>query len=77
MGYLILALGGLAWALGYAIACAVWPFVTCPRCAGSGRKRSPSGRAFRDCRRCSGSGRRLRTGRRVFVWLRVLRAGGR
>lgn len=54
---------------GYAVACRVWPFEDCPRCNGSGTKRSPSGRAFRLCRRCKGAGRRVRTGRRFWIWL--------
>jgi DnaJ-class molecular chaperone len=47
---------------GYLAACAFWPFVTCPRCDG-GRKRSPSGKAWRNCPRCKGTGTRLRAGR--------------
>ncbi len=61
--FLIIAL--LALTHGYAFACWIWPFKACPRCSGSGKKRSPSGRAFRLCRRCEGTGRRLRAGERV------------
>lgn len=52
--------------LGYLAACAIWPFASCGRCSGSGKRRSPSGRAWRDCRRCSGSGKRVRTGRKAW-----------
>lgn len=51
---------------GYVLACAVWPFASCGRCSGSGKKRSPTGRAWRACGRCGGSGRRVRLGR--FLW---------
>ena len=50
---------------GYAAAVAFWPFVACRRCDGSGKLRSPFGRAFRPCPRCKGTGRRLRFGRRI------------
>lgn len=50
----------------YTAHCAFWPYRACPRCAGSGKRRSPSGRAWRTCRRCKGSGARLRVGRRVW-----------
>jgi hypothetical protein len=63
------AIGLAVLAGGYALACLVWPFTACPRCDGSGRRRSPSGRAWRDCRRCKGSGARLRAGRRIVNWL--------
>jgi hypothetical protein len=66
----------LAWLAGYAVACWIWPFDACAKCEGIGRKKSPSGRAFRLCRRCKGTGRRIRTGRRVFNWLRLLRDEG-
>lgn len=54
----------------YIAACAVWPFGACRRCGGAGRRRSPSGRAFRYCHRCHGTGARLRTGRRIWNYLR-------
>jgi DnaJ-class molecular chaperone len=54
-------------ALGiYTLACIVWPYSACSRCSGSGKRSSPSGRAFRDCLRCSGTGKRVRLGRRLF-----------
>jgi hypothetical protein len=52
--------------LGYVAACAVWPFAACRKCDGAGRRRSPSGRAWRYCHRCHGTGARLRTGRRIW-----------
>jgi hypothetical protein len=61
----LFVLGLLALA-GYAIACALWPFRACTRCGGSGRFRSPSGRAWRYCGRCSGKGAQLRLGRRIW-----------
>lgn len=64
---------GLVWAAGYAVACTLWPFAACRKCKGSGRRRSPSGRAYGRCRRCKGGGERVRTGRRVFVKLNVLK----
>jgi hypothetical protein len=56
----------LGWLAVYAFACWVWPFRACRRCDGSGRRRSPSGRAFRLCPRCRGTGRRLRAGRWLY-----------
>lgn len=58
----LLALAGLA---GYLVACAVWPFRSCARCSGTGKRRSPTGKAWRPCGRCSGTGRKIRAGRRV------------
>lgn len=60
----------------YALGCWAWPFASCRRCDGSGKRRSPSGRAFRLCPRCKGTGRRLRIGRRVWNYARRLRAEG-
>ncbi|MCA1654937.1 MAG: hypothetical protein LC635_00375 [Pseudonocardiaceae bacterium] len=57
-------------ALGYLVACVVWPFAPCRRCHGTGRLRNPLGRTFRLCPRCRGTGRRLRTGRRLWTQLR-------
>jgi hypothetical protein len=57
---------------GYVVACAIYPFANCRRCHGSGRKRSPSGRAWRLCRKCKGSGARVRLGRRI--WTKVVAA---
>lgn len=65
-GTLTLALAAILWAAGYTIALRVWPFINCRRCHGSGKSRSPSGRAFRRCPRCKGSGRKLRLGRVVL-----------
>ena len=52
--------------LCYTVACWIWPFKACRKCTGSGKRRSPSGRAFRLCRRCDGTGRRLRAGRWIY-----------
>ena len=71
---LILAL--LIVTLGYAIACACWPFTACRKCHGAGKSRSPSGRAWRYCRRCKGTGARLRTGRRLYNLIRNLHKEG-
>lgn len=49
--------------VGYVLACAMWPFTACGRCSGTGKRRSPSGKAWRRCGRCDGSGRRVRMGR--------------
>lgn len=62
----ILAVLALTALVIYVGACAVWPFAGCRRCDGTGKRRSPSGRAWRDCRRCTGTGRRVRTGRRIY-----------
>jgi hypothetical protein len=58
---------------GYLAACAIWPFTACSRCDGNGKRRSPSGKAWRPCRRCGGTGARLRLGRRVYNHLRSTR----
>jgi hypothetical protein len=50
----------------YLLACTLWPYANCPRCAGSGKSRSPSGKTFRNCPRCKGTGRRERFGRRLL-----------
>lgn len=63
--------------LGYAFACWVWPFKACGGCDGSGKRRSPTGRAFRLCRRCDGTGRRLRAGRWIYNQLNNTRRAGR
>jgi hypothetical protein len=55
--------------VGYVLACAVWPFTACRRCEGTGKRRSPSGKAWRQCGRCDGSGRRVRAGRLVYELL--------
>jgi hypothetical protein len=63
--------------LCYAFACWVWPFKACRKCDGTGKKRSPSGRAFRLCRRCDGTGRRLRGGRWIYNRLSSVRRDAR
>ncbi|WP_433302278.1 hypothetical protein ACQP2F_08595 [Actinoplanes sp. CA-030573] len=63
--------------LGYALACWVWPFKSCRKCDGTGKKRSPSRRAFRLCRRCAGTGRRLRAGRWIYNRLSGIRRDAR
>jgi DnaJ-class molecular chaperone len=60
---LVIALGAIA---AYTAACAFFPYMACKRCDGSGKYRSPSGKAWRPCGRCDGSGRRIRLGR--LVW---------
>ncbi|GIM97527.1 hypothetical protein [Paractinoplanes toevensis] len=67
-GLLILAL--LFATLCYGVGCWIWPFGACRRCKGTGKRRSPFGRAFGLCRRCGGDGRRLRVGRRILNSLR-------
>lgn len=52
--------------LGYALACALFPYTTCSRCGGSGKHHSPTGTAWRTCSGCGGRGARLRLGRRLF-----------
>jgi len=54
------------WALGYLLACWWWPYTGHRRCGGTGKLRSPSGRAFRSCPGCGGTGRVLRAGRRLW-----------
>lgn len=64
--------------LGYALACWIWPFKPCRRCSGLGKRRPPSGRAFRYCRRCKGTGARLRAGRWIYNhFTRIRRDGAR
>jgi hypothetical protein len=62
--------------LGYIAACAVWPFRACRRCDGIGKRRSPSGRAYRYCHHCHGTGGRLRLGRLIWNYLRRLHNDG-
>ena len=64
----LLAVLVVLWAAGYLAACVYWPFKPCRRCDGTARLRSPSGRAWR---RCPRTGHRIRTGRRVFDWIRA------
>jgi hypothetical protein len=49
----------------YLATCWLWPFAACRRCTGSGKRRAPGGKSWRDCPRCKGTGRRLRLGRRI------------
>lgn len=77
----ITMIGGLILAsviatLCYGFGCWLWPFGTCRRCHGTGKRRSPFGRAFGLCRRCHGDGRRLRIGRRIINVLRELHSKG-
>jgi hypothetical protein len=60
----------------YGLGCWLWPFGACRRCHGTGKRRSPFGRAFGICRRCHGDGRRLRIGRRIINGLRELHDKG-
>lgn len=69
-GLILLALLGLAL---YITACVIWPFGACRKCAGLGRFRSPTGRAWRACKHCRGTGARVRTGRRIWDVLRGVR----
>lgn len=62
--------------LCYGVGCWIWPFGNCRKCRGSGKRRSPFGRAFGLCRRCHGDGRRLRVGRRIINTLRELHDKG-
>jgi len=62
----VLALA-LLWAAGYLLACWWWPYAPHRHCGGTGKHRSPSGRAFRSCRGCGGTGRKVRAGRRLFT----------
>ncbi|WP_152363821.1 hypothetical protein [Microlunatus speluncae] len=62
LAVLAVAVGG---GLLYALACRIWPFAACRRCTGSGKRRSPGGKAWRDCGRCKGTGKRLRVGWRL------------
>lgn len=64
---LLLALAALA---VYVAACAWWPFAACRRCAGTGKRRSPTGKAWRPCGGCGGTGRRVRGGRLVWELFR-------
>lgn len=58
---LVLVLGA-----AYLIACWRWPFTGHGRCSGTGKLRSPGGRAWRKCPTCRGTGTKLRVGRRLW-----------
>lgn len=65
-----LVLLALALAAGYIVACAWWPYTRHGWCSGTGKRRSPSGKSWRDCGGCAGSGKRVRVGRRVYEAVR-------
>ena len=65
---LLLALGALVIYVG---ACAFWPFTAHRWCRGTGKLRSPSGKAWRPCRGCGGTGRKIRVGRHVYELIRT------
>lgn len=46
--------------VAYAVAVWWWPWQNCPRCKGSGKHWSPTGRYHRTCGRCAGAGRLYR-----------------
>jgi hypothetical protein len=69
-GLILLALLAL---VAYIAACVIWPFGACRKCAGLGRFRSPTGRAWRACKHCRGTGARVRAGRRIWDVLRGVR----
>ncbi len=58
---LLLAAGVL-----YAGACTVWPYTSCRWCKGTGKRTSPTGKAYGRCRHCKGKPEQLRIGRRVL-----------
>ncbi len=68
--YAILALIALIVTASYFLGCWLWPFGVCRRCKGTGKRRSPFGRAFGLCRKCDGTGRALRIGRHIINALR-------
>lgn len=72
----VLILAAMIATLCYALGCWLWPFGACRRCHGSGKRRSPFGKAFGLCRRCGGDGRQLRIGRRIINRLRELHDKG-
>jgi hypothetical protein len=68
--YALLIATGVIWAAGYALACWLWPFRACRACRGTGRRRSPTRRAYRHCRRCDNTGDQIRAGRVLWNYLR-------
>lgn len=72
----VLILAAMIATICYALGCWLWPFGACRRCHGSGKRRSPFGKAFGLCRRCGGDGRQLRIGRRIINRLRELHDKG-
>ncbi|GAA1562536.1 hypothetical protein GCM10009789_14640 [Kribbella sancticallisti] len=65
-GSVLLLAALVALAVGYVLACRIWPYANCPRCHGSGKSGSPTRKRFRNCPRCQGTGRRIRLGRRLL-----------
>ena len=63
-GWAVLA--AVALLAAYAAACAIYPFTAHGRCKGTGKLRSPTGRAWRRCPGCRGTGSKIRIGRRLF-----------
>lgn len=61
-----LILTALIVTLCYTAACAIRPFTACPRCDGTGKRRTPTGWSWRHCHRCHGTGAQLRLGRRLW-----------
>ena len=45
----ILCLATVLVTIGYALGCWLWPFGACRRCKGTGKRRSPFGRAIWAC----------------------------
>ena len=74
LGFLLLTLTVVT--VGYGLGCWLWPFGACRRCQGTGKRRSPFGRAFGLCYRCDGTGRTLRIGRHIINALRELHDKG-
>lgn len=60
----------------YVAACRWWPYRACPRCDGSGKRRSPGGKTWRRCRRCKGSGTVLRIGRLITNHMTKIKTEG-
>ena len=52
--------------VGYATACALFPYRSCRSCRGVGRYRSALLGGIRLCRRCHGTGLTLRLGRQLY-----------
>lgn len=71
----VLLLVTIATAL-YLLTCLIWPFGTCRRCKGGGKRLAPLGRVFRHCTRCDGTGYRVRIGRHVINHLRATHSAG-
>ncbi|GIH27937.1 hypothetical protein Aph01nite_62470 [Acrocarpospora phusangensis] len=75
----LLVLAAIVWLLGYATACALFPFGKCRRCNGEGRhpRRFALTKSSTWCRRCDTTGLRLRVGRRIWNHLHTLTADQR